>query len=61
MPDRPKFGRSHNLVPRANGSTYRQRTQLPALKTWFHYFRLYSPKKAFLDRTWVLPGIEKVK
>ena len=30
-------------------------------KAWFPYFRLYSPKKAFLDRTWVLPDIEKVK
>ena len=29
-------------------------------KAWFPYFRLYSPKKAFLDRTWVLPDIEKV-
>jgi hypothetical protein len=28
-------------------------------KAWFPYFRLYSPKKAFLDRTWVLPDIEK--
>ena len=57
---RPKFGRSHNLAPRANGSTYRQRTQ-PALKTWFHYFRLYLPKKVILDRSWVLPDIDKVK
>jgi len=24
-------------------------------------FRLYSPKKAFFDRTWVLPDIEKAK
>lgn len=30
-------------------------------KAWFPYFRLYSPKQAFLDRTWVLPDIEKVK
>ena len=34
---------------------------LPAVsgKAWFPYFRLYSPKKAFLDRTWVLPDIER--
>jgi hypothetical protein len=30
-------------------------------KAWFPYFRLYSPKQAFLDRTWVLPDIEKAK
>ena len=28
-------------------------------KAWFPYFRLYSPKQAFLDQTWVLPDIEK--
>ena len=28
-------------------------------RAWFPYFRLYSPKQAFLDRTWVLPDIEK--
>ena len=25
----------------------------------FPYFRFYSPKKEFLDKTWVLPNIEK--
>ena len=30
-------------------------------KAWFPYFRLYSPEKAFLDQTWVLPDIEKAK
>jgi hypothetical protein len=30
-------------------------------KGWFPYFRLYSPKKAFLDKTWVLPDIEKLR
>ena len=29
-------------------------------RTWFPYFRLYAPKQAFLDRTWVLPDIEKL-
>jgi hypothetical protein len=28
-------------------------------KAWFPYFRLYSPTQAFLDKTWVLPDIEK--
>ena len=28
---------------------------------WFPYFRLYSPEKAFLDQTWVLPDFKKVK
>ena len=27
----------------------------------FTYFRLYSPKRAFLDKTWVLPDIEKAE
>ncbi|MBW2202276.1 MAG: hypothetical protein JRF71_15865 [Deltaproteobacteria bacterium] len=30
-------------------------------KAWFPYFKLYSMKKAFLDRTWILSDIEKVK
>jgi len=28
-------------------------------KAWFSYFRLYSPTQAFLDKTWVLPDLEK--
>lgn len=28
-------------------------------KAWFPYFRLYSPQKEFLDKSWVLPDIEK--
>ena len=30
-------------------------------KAWFPYFRLYSPKQAFMDRSWVLPDIEKAE
>jgi len=30
-------------------------------KAWFPYFRLYSPKQAFLDKSWILPDIEKAK
>jgi len=30
-------------------------------KAWFPYFRLYPPKKAFLDKAWILPDIEKVR
>jgi hypothetical protein len=45
-PDAPK-GKEKNWIPTVPG------------KAWFPYFRLYSPKKAFLDRTWVLPDIEK--
>ena len=45
-PDAPK-GKEKNWIPTVAG------------KAWFPYFRLYSPKKAFLDRTWVLPDIEK--
>jgi hypothetical protein len=45
-PNAPK-GKEKNWIPTVAG------------KAWFPYFRLYSPKKAFLDRTWVLPDIEK--
>jgi hypothetical protein len=38
-PDAPK-GKEKNWIPTVPG------------KAWFPYFRLYSPKKAFLDRTW---------
>jgi hypothetical protein len=47
-PDAPK-GKEKNWIPTVKG------------KAWFPYFRLYSPKKAFLDKSWVLPDIEKVK
>jgi len=47
-PDAPK-GKEKNWIPTVAG------------KAWFPYFRLYSPKKAFLDRTWVLPDIEKAR
>ncbi len=30
-------------------------------KMWFMYFRANSPLKPFLDRSWVLPGVERVK
>ena len=30
-------------------------------KSWFPYFRLYSPTETFMDRSWVLPDIQKVK
>ena len=45
-PDAPK-GKEANWIPTVPG------------KAWFPYFRLYSPKKAFMDRSWILPDIEK--
>jgi hypothetical protein len=45
-PDAPK-GKEKNWISAVAG------------KAWFPYFRLYSAKKAFLDRTWVLLDIEK--
>jgi hypothetical protein len=48
-PKEPEGEKSKNWIPTVVG------------KAWFPYFRLYSPKKAFLDRTWVLPDIEKAK
>ena len=46
-PDAPK-GNKQNWVPTVAG------------KAWFPYFRFYSPKQAFMDRSWILPDIEKV-
>ena len=48
-PDKPEGDREKNWIPTEAG------------RAWFPYFRLYSPKQAFLDRTWVLPDIEKAK
>lgn len=46
-PEKPQGEKEKNWIPTVAG------------KAWFPYFRLYSPKKAFLDRSWVLPDIEK--
>ena len=48
-PDKPAGDKAKNWIPTEAG------------RGWFPYFRLYSPKQAFLDRTWVLPDIEKAK
>jgi hypothetical protein len=48
-PDKPAGDKSKNWIPTEAG------------RAWFPYFRLYSPKQAFLDKTWVLPDIEKVR
>ena len=40
-------GREQNWIPTAPG------------KAWFPYFRLYSPREEFLNKSWVLPDIEK--
>jgi len=46
-PDKPEGSKAKNWIPTEPG------------RAWFPYFRLYSPKQSFLDRTWVLPDIEK--
>ena len=46
-PDKPAGDKAKNWIPSEPG------------RGWFPYFRLYSPKKPFLDRSWVLPDIEK--
>lgn len=48
-PDKPKGDKAKNWIQTMSG------------KAWFPYFRLYSPKQAFLDKTWILPDIEKAK
>jgi hypothetical protein len=46
-PDAPT-GKEPNWIPSVAG------------KAWFPYFRLYSPKNEFLDKSWVLPDIQKI-
>jgi hypothetical protein len=46
-PDAPE-GKESNWIATVKG------------QAWFPYFRLYSPKQAFLDHSWVLPDIEMV-
>jgi len=48
-PKNPRGEKARNWIPTVAG------------KAWFPYFRLYSPKKAFLDRTWILPDIQKAE
>jgi hypothetical protein len=48
-PDEPEDDKAKNWIPTEAG------------RAWFPYFRLYSPKQAFMDRSWVLPDIEKAK
>ena len=47
-PTKPE-GKEQNWIPTIPG------------KAWFPYFRLYSPKPEFLDKTWILPNIERKK
>ncbi len=48
-PKKPVGDKAKNWIPTEAG------------RAWFPYFRLYSPKQAFLDQTWVLPDIEKAR
>ncbi|MGB5278348.1 MAG: DUF1254 domain-containing protein [Gammaproteobacteria bacterium] len=48
-PDKPAGDKAKNWIPTEVG------------RAWFPYFRLYSPKQAFLDRTWVLPDLERAR
>ena len=45
-PDSPK-GKEKNWIPTIKG------------ENWFAYFRFYGPEKAYIERSWVLPDIEK--
>jgi hypothetical protein len=47
-PAAPK-GFEHNWIPTTPG------------RAWFAWFRLYAPLEGYLDKTWPLPDIEKVK
>ena len=43
------------------GDKARNWIETVAGKGWFPYFRFYSPDKPFLDKTWILPDIQKAK
>ena len=43
----PTAGHESNWIPTVAG------------RAWFPYFRLYSPTAPFMDRSWVLPDIDK--
>jgi len=45
----PPAGEEANWIETASG------------RGWFTYFRLYGPEKAFFDKTWKLPEIEKLQ
>jgi hypothetical protein len=32
----------------------------PAGKSWFQWFRFFGPEKAFFDKSWKMPDIEKI-
>ena len=48
-PDKPKGDNAKNWIPTEAG------------RAWFPYFRIYSPKQSFMDRSWILPDIQKAK
>lgn len=45
-PEAPE-GKEQNWIPTVPG------------RSWFTYFRFYSPTEPYFDRSWVLPDIEK--
>ncbi|WP_300455630.1 DUF1214 domain-containing protein [Desulfobacula sp.] len=42
---------------------YKKKNWIPTEpgRAFFAMLRLYSPKKAFMDRSWVIPDVEKAK
>ncbi len=48
-PDKPEGKKAQNWIPTEAG------------RSLFSYFSLYSPEKAFLDQSWILPDIEKAR
>jgi hypothetical protein len=45
---KPSASKEANWIPTASG------------RGWFPFFRLYGPEKAFFDKAWKLPEIEKI-
>lgn len=48
-PTKPEGDKEKNWIPTVAG------------RSWFPYFRFYSPTEAYFDRSWILPDIEKAK
>lgn len=51
------------IGPKAPKEEEKKNNWIPTVpgKSWFAYFRFYSPKKEYFDRSWILPNIEQVR
>ena len=50
-----------NIGPKAPAGQELNWLYTPPGKAWFPWFRFYGPEKAFFDKAWKLPDIERVE